>query len=189
MRHKFKTIVVLLPIAIILSAVSCQDSGSDEYYLEINNEELEREIIDFIEECKNISIKRDFTVSVHCKDLNDSIKRYTLLYEPQAVLSCYHFICKVGDRDVLFYMNAGQDNSWQSFFEQKEFAWLDMMKRNFPDEYDARKEERVFPIMLYHGPNRYLTFLNGKLINVTNMPGLTFFDRINIKVNGKDMRL
>lgn len=108
MRKALKT-VVFLSVCLLLLAGCRHDARPEEYFLELDNKELEREIIAFTKEKEKESGNRNFMVNVGCKDINDSIKRYILFYSSQGWswrVSPFHFVCRVGGRDVMFTMVA-----------------------------------------------------------------------------------
>lgn len=106
MRKVLET-VVFLSVCLLLLAGCRHDARPEEYFLELDNKELEREIIAFTKEKEQESGNRNFMVNVGCKDINDSIKRYILFYNSQGWswrVSPFHFVCRVGGRDVMFTM-------------------------------------------------------------------------------------
>lgn len=186
MRKVFKT-VVFLSVCLLLLAGCRHDARPEEYFLELDNKELEREIIAFTKEKEKENGNRNFMVNVGCKDINDSIKRYILFYKSQGWswrVSPFHFVCRVGGRDVMFTMIAA--NSYPDMlFDMDEWAYMYYLRKYYPQEYEAQRTGREWYQTVYDGENCYLTFLNGKLIDKRISRGC-HVDKFKIKIGEKE---
>jgi len=169
----------ILSFALIF-LVSCNFVGrQNDEYLDLNNKDLEREIVNYYNFCDSISKNDQFVVHVTCMDINDSISKYVL----EGLVSAevlywfpYHFKCKVDSHDTYFTMKSGLvlNNKRNNLFTLKQSAIEQFMKIHFPDEYannyKKNKEEYIRlakknEILGVLQPRFYcLTFKNGKLI-------------------------
>ena len=107
-----RTFKILL---LILLFTSCKGNKNQEnYYLEINNKELTKQIIEYKHFIDSLSRGRSFVLTVYCFELNDSVNKYVITKVSSAFgLSdrSYHFKCKVADFEVFFIMVSGLVNS------------------------------------------------------------------------------
>lgn len=164
----------------LIFLVSCNFVGrQNDEYLDLNNKDLEREIINYYNFCDSICKNGQFVVHVTCIDINDSITKYVI----EGLVSAdvlywfpYHFKCKVDSHDTYFTMKAGLvlDNKRNNLFTLKQSAIEQFMKKHFPDEYTSNykknkekyirsaKDDEILGVLQ---PRFYcLTFKNEKLI-------------------------
>lgn len=90
----------------IMFSCSCKQENNS--YLEINNEALKREIIDYYTEIKLIETDSLLPVVVY-RQINDSISNYYITVEHNVSnLNNYpfHFIIKLDDMDVFFVIEG-----------------------------------------------------------------------------------
>lgn len=186
MKKELK-IVAFLSICLFFLSGCRHGTRPEECFLELNNKELEREITAFTEDKEKESGNRNFMVNVGCIDINDSIKRYILFYNSQGWVwrvSPFHFVCRVGGRDVLFTMVAA--NSYpEMLFDMDEWAYMYYLKKYYPQEYEAQRTGGTWSQSVYDGENYYLTFLNGKLIDKRISRGC-HVDKFKIKIGEKE---
>lgn len=163
----------------------------DNTYLEINNKELERQIIEYASYTDSTMNNSTYILNVYCFEVNDSTSRYVISsdIEPKSMKDIpYHFICKVGERDVFFTMLAGvvrKDWGKRNFFILKESAYVDFVEKYFPEKYKEylefeRKKLAGTPIPeklldFYEPEMCYLTFVYDKLVKKEMRSGLPWW--------------
>lgn len=143
---------------------------------------LEQQISDYIRTTELENKGRPFVIIVFCLNINDSTTRYVISSEinPEAVkMMPYHFVCKIGKRDVFFTMLAGivrKDWGKRNFFNLKEEAYLEFMKKYFPNDYKLLKEKKQKGYIILYEPDMcYLTFVYDKLVKKEMRRGLPWW--------------
>ena len=71
---------------------------------------LEDEIMAYTKIIESENKNESFVVNVYCTEINDSTNKYVIngIINPELIkMTPYHFICKIGERDVFFTMLAG----------------------------------------------------------------------------------
>ena len=170
-----KTFKILLFVLLFTSCNSNKNNKNHEnYYLEINNKELTKQIIEYKHFIDSLSQGRSFVLTVYCLEINDSVNKYVVSFISSAFgLSnhSYHFKCKVEDFDVLFIMVSGLVNSPDygktdlNFFKVKQPVILADIKKYFPEEYkDFIKYGNFPPPDMFEPEILHLTFVRDKLV-------------------------
>lgn len=163
--------------------MSCTtEKKQNDVYLEINNKELEQQIIEYTEYTDSTTIIHPYVLNVYCLEINDSTNRYIIQgdIDPSIFkMIPYHFICKVGGRDVFFTMLSGivkKDWGKRNFFNLKESAYVDFMKKYFPEDYKYYIENKEKKVQINYEPNLcYLTFVQDKLVKKEMRRGLPWW--------------
>jgi len=167
-----RTFKILL---LILLFTSCKSNKNNEnYYLEINNKELIKQIIEYKHFIESLNQANSFVLKIYCLELNDSVNKYVISKESSAfgfLNNSYNFKCKVEDFDVLFIMVSGLVNSPDygktnlNFFKVKQSIILEDIKKYFPEDYKYFMKNGNFPPPDMFEPEiLHLTFIRGKLV-------------------------
>nr|WP_320039405.1 hypothetical protein [uncultured Bacteroides sp.] len=177
MRNTIKIVVLFL----MLLTVSCTLNNQSNDYLELNNKVLEREIEGYAKYADSI-FKESHIINVYCLEVNDSTSRYVVdcVTNPEIIKKWpYHFVCKIGERDVFFTMLAGivkKDSGNKNFFNMDEKAYGGFIKRYFPGDYKYYKEGmQKAPCNINDIEMYYLTFVNHKLVKKELKRGLALW--------------
>ena len=167
-----RTFKILL---LILLFTSCKSNKNNEnYYLEINNKELIKQIIEYKHFIESLNQANSFVLKIYCLELNDSVNKYVISKESSAFgfsNNSYNFKCKVEDFDVLFIMVSGLVNSPDygktnlNFFKVKQSIILEDIKKYFPEDYKYFMKNGNFPPPDIFEPEiLHLTFIRDKLV-------------------------
>jgi len=175
-----RKIIVFL---VLLLFVSCtKEKQQNVTFLEINNNALNKQILDYIQMVKLHNKERPFIIRVFCLSINDSTTRYVISsdIEPDMIKKMpYHFVCKVGKQDVFFTMLAGivrKDWGKLNFFNLKNSEYKHFIKEHFPNDYElALKKRQKDHITLYEPEMCYLTFVYDKLVKKEMRRGLPWW--------------
>jgi hypothetical protein len=173
-----KTRKLLWVLTTLLLVACSKNKEKDETYLELNNKDLEREIIQYDMFIDSICSK-SYVIQVDCIEKDDSITRYVIgAIDGTHILEMfpYHFICKVNNKDVFFTMRSGlvYFGKKQNFFNLKSSEIERVMKKYFPDEYaehiknierEKKGEPTTVSLTFFEPEMYYLTFNQNKLIN------------------------
>ena len=170
-----RTFKILLLVLLFTSCNSNKNHENHEnYYLEINNKELTKQIIEYKHFIDSLCQGRSFVLTVYCCELNDSANKYVISKESSAFgfpINSYNFKCKVEDFDVLFIMVSGLVNSPDygktdlNFFKVKQPVILEDIKKYFPEEYKYFIKNGNFPPPDMFEPEiLHLTFVRDKLV-------------------------
>nr|WP_320039407.1 hypothetical protein [uncultured Bacteroides sp.] len=177
MRNTIKIVVLFL----MLLTVSCTMNNQSNDYLVLNNKVLEREIEGYAK-FVDPQINEPYVISVFCSEVNDSTSRYIINFitDPEDIqMWPYHFVCKIGERDVFFTMLAGIGKiGWKNnnFFYLKKEACDEFVKKYLPDDYKYyKKGTNKVPLVLYDTEMCYLTFVNDKLVKKELRRGLPWW--------------
>lgn len=165
---------IIFFILLLILCFSCKNGNQNsEHILEINNKELEQQIVNYIKVAQSENKGCPFIIRVYCLNINDSITRYVINseVEPENMkIEPYHFICKIGGRDVFFTMVAGLvKKEWgkKHFFYLRENAYTNFCKSYFPADYKLLVENKQKGYVILDEPEMYyLTFLYDKLIKL-----------------------
>lgn len=168
-------------IVVIFLVVSCTTQKKEnDVYLLLNNDELKHEIIRYAEFTDSIENNKQRIIRVYFSQINDSTEQFVITSDIDASLLediPYHFVCKIGEREVFFTAVAGlvrKDWGKRNFFNLKEKTYIEVMKRYFPKEHKEYLEqiERIkrgetYSVLVrnYDPVNCYLTFVYDKLVN------------------------
>lgn len=191
-------------LLIILALFSCCTSKSEhedaflDCTIEINNEDLIEAITeyqDYLYKDYKEHIERGDSIYVGIlpEALNDSICRY-YMYAVRGIkeipLSVPFILSRVNRHYVL--LSHASVSMWMKvrkerrFFKQSDAADIRYRKILFPEEFKEDQNGRWLD--LYEPENCYLTFLGDSLIDKTVKRGFPS-DKINIKLNGKEVNL
>ena len=191
-------------LLIILALFSCCTSKSEhedaflDCTIEINNEDLIEAITeyqDYLYKDYKEHIERGDSIYVGIlpEALNDSICRY-YMYAVRGIkeipLSVPFILSRVNRHYVL--LSHASVSMWikvrkeRRFFKQSDAADIRYRKILFPEEFKEDQNGRWLD--LYEPENCYLTFLGDSLIDKTVKRGFPS-DKINIKLNGKEVNL
>lgn len=177
MKNAIKIVVLLL----MVSAMSCTMNNQSNDYLELNNKVLEQEIEGYAK-FVDPQIDEPYVIRVFCFEVNDTTSRYVIHFitQPEDIQMCpYHFVCKIGERDVFFTMLAGVGKTgWKdnNFFYLKKEACDEFVKKYLPDDYKYyEKGTNKVPWVLYDTEMCYLTFVNDKLVKKELRRGLPWW--------------
>lgn len=149
---------------------SCSCKQENNSYLEINNEALKREIIDYYTEIKLIETDSLLPVVVY-RQINDSISNYYITVEHNVSnLNNYpfHFIIKLDDMDVFFVIEGMNTSTFggKNFFKIKKETISTIAQKHFPKDYEYFLKNNEFnSFVLWEGKIRRLTFLKDSLIS------------------------
>lgn len=165
---------VLINIAILaLIFSSCtKNSKKDCIYLEINNKQLEREIIEFTKIAKNPNKEDSIVVIVNYQHVNDSTMRFGITncfsydYEP------FHFVCEINGRDVYFKdcdLENRINNSKKEFFKLKKSTKDEITNKYYPSKlkettYVVGKDTIIKMPNFYTYQECTLTFIRDSLV-------------------------
>ncbi len=164
-----KIIITLLTLFLLLSCIQ-QEKGKMEI-LEINNSELKKEISSFIQRL-DTTLEYKYVMWADCNEINDSVFEY-LIYPNSTFgflnVDPFHFVCSVDKRPVFFAMKSLSRVGCESpFFKLKQEVVMDLIKREFPEEYNdlmkLKDNELYLPFVHKEYPETLiLVFTNGKL--------------------------
>lgn len=159
------------------------------YYLEINNQVLENEIIKYTLYTDSIVMHKPFIVCVFLSQINDSTKQFgitSIIDASSLKYTPYHFKCIIQGREVFFIAVSGLDEkSWpyQNLFNIKQSAYLEVMQKHFPKDYKKylddiermKRGESCTEIETFYDPVVCkLTFSNNKLVRKEMRSGLPY---------------
>lgn len=157
---------------VVFLFIACKQQEKEKSeFLEINNKELETEIDHFIQQL-DTTVKYKYVIWVECNEINDTVFEYSVY--PNTTFAFldvdpFHFICSVDKRPVFFAIKslsrAGCENP---YFRLKKEVVMDLIKQNFPEEYNELIRKKDNQLYLPNIPNEYpetlrLIFINGKL--------------------------
>jgi hypothetical protein len=149
-------------------------------FLEINNAELKKEISHFMQRL-DTTVEYKYVMWVKCNVIKDTISEYFIFPNPTfAFLDSepFHFVCSVDERPVFFEVRSLSSIDCETpVFKIKREALMDLIKREFPKEYNDLMQLKENEVYLPFIPNEYpetlvLIFINGKLSNKKNGRGL-----------------
>lgn len=173
---------LLYVISTLVICLSC-DRNNDERYMEIDNSELKNELAFYADSLDSIHKGEDYVIRVYCRDINDSIKRYTISDEVDYLgwNNCpYNFKCKVKDKDILFVMWNLNPKQLLSMF-----PIFKLNDKDFPKIYKkyGLKDYRN-PWLIYEPELIHLTFLREKLIGKYKSMGM-IGEHVPVRINNK----
>jgi len=161
---------IILVLLLMVTAMSCTMNNQSNDYLELNNKVLEQEIEGYAKYADSI-FQESHIINVCCLEVNYSTCQYVVdcVTDPEIIKKRpYHFVCKIGERDVFFTMLAGivkKDSGNKNFFNMDEKAYSGFIKRYFPGDYKYYKEgKQKVPSIINDIEMCYLTFVNLKLV-------------------------
>ena len=181
---------LLYVISTLVICLSC-DRNNVERYMEIDNSELKNELVFYVDSLDSIHKGEDYVIRVYCRDINDSIKRYTISDEVDYLgwNNCpYNFKCKVKDKDILFVMwnsNPKQSLSVFPIFKLNDKDFAKEANKYFPKIYKkyGLKDYRN-PWVIYEPELIHLTFLREKLIGKYKSMGM-IGEHVPVRINNK----
>lgn len=187
-----KTLILTLSASFL--CFSCNNKD-DDLYMEIANTDLKEELKFCVDSLNSIHQGQDYAIRVYCQNINDSIRRFTVSTEIDYDIwyHCpYHFKSKVGGKDILFVMLAGQETDRgfeKPFFTLDSTRYSNVVKKYFPKIYKKYGLQNYRnPEVIYEPPLIHLTFLNGKLIGKCHEMGMPS-DRVPVNIGGKTVYL
>lgn len=161
-----KAVYILLSLLLFASCGRVHDKYC---YHELSNKELEREILEYTRIRKNLYGNDKFIVKVMYQNINDSMTYYKISHDRTThgwTEQPFHFVCKVGGRDVLFTkMSDGDGYQRKEFFNVKKDLKVKLMRKYFKDEYRYYRKGWRYPKYVDRTYQYNLMFLNGKLID------------------------
>ena len=196
-----KEILLGLITLVLFSCCTSKSEHEDAFLdctIEINNEDLIEAITeyqDYLYKDYKEHIERGDSIYVGIlpEALNDSICRY-YMYAVRGIkeipLSVPFILSRVNRHYVL--LSHASVSMWMKvrkerrFFKQSDAADIRYRKILFPEEFKEDQNGRWLD--LYEPENCYLTFLGDSLIDKTVKRGFPS-DKINIKLNGKEVNL
>lgn len=178
MVKQFKIFVLLILITSCTSQKKTDvhiELTNTDAHMELTNKVLEREILEYSKYIDSITTTRPYILLVNISEVNDSTVQYHISCDIDGgivKMRPYHFICKVGNKNVFFTLGAKALNENSGFFKMKENAYADFLRKYFPHEYEtykklktAKKGEFVkVTIVCFEPETCFLTFVNGKLV-------------------------
>jgi len=184
--------IKLFYFLLLLLLCSCKSKHQqDDIFLEINNKELEKQIVEYKNQTDSLLGDKSYFLQVYCMEVNDSTNRYVItseISEKMLDVLPYHFVCKVDGQDVYFTMLAGIERvHWppHNFFKLKQSVYEQFMKKHFPENYKTYMDNKrkkaegieVYETMfdLYEPDMYYLTFVRDKLVKKESRSGLPWF--------------
>lgn len=182
-------------MSILLLCFSCKNENNKETdrYMEIDNQDLKRELAFYVDSLDSIHKGEDYVIRVYCRDINNTLKRYTISDEIDYDLwdRCpYNFKSKVHGKDILFVMwtvNPRQSLAMSPVFKLDDESFAKEAKKYFPKIYKkyGLKDFR-YPQVIYEPDLIYLTFLRNKLIGKCRSMGLPG-DHVPVNINKKNI--
>lgn len=174
-----KKILIILFTTFLLLACIQQEKGSIEL-MKINNEVLETEISRFFQRL-DTTVEYNYVMWVDCDEINDTVYEYYAY--PNSTFGFlevdpFHFVCTVDNRPVFFAVKGLSGVGCESqFFKLKQEVIMDLIKREFPEEYIELIKKKENELYLPNIPNEYpesliLIFTNGKLTGKKTGRGL-----------------
>lgn len=162
---------IFYTILVVFLFVACKQQKEKLEILEINNQELKIEISHFIQRM-DTTVKYKYITWVECNEINDTLFEYSVY--PNSTFAFldvnpFHFVCSVDNHPVFFAIKslskAGPENP---YFKLKKEVVMDLIKQNFPEEYNELIKKKDNQLYLPNIPNEYpetlkLIFTNGKL--------------------------
>ena len=163
----------IISLVAILFFFACKQQNNDKMeFLEINNIELKNEISHFIQRL-DTTVEYKYVLWVDCNEINDTVFEYSVYPNPTfgfLDVDPFHFVCSVDERLVFFAVKGlSKGGGGNSFFKLKREVMLDLVKREFPKEYNDLISLTENEVYLPFIPNEYpetliLIFIKGKLI-------------------------
>lgn len=161
-------------VAVVLTFLLCFSCGpkdNDERYMEIDNLDLKRELAFYVDSLDSVHKGVDYVIRVYCRDVNDTLKRYTIFDEIDYNLwkKCsYNYKSRVNGKDILFVMwtvDPNQSLNLLPVFKLDDESFVKDAERCFPKIYKkyGLKDYR-YPEIIYEPELIHLTFSKDKLI-------------------------
>jgi len=173
--EKIKKTVLL--IGTLMLALSCsynhnKNSNNLEkfIYLEINNDELKKQIISYNKMIESSASKDPYIISVLFKQINDSISKFYISEELNSfsLEDTPFFLIQVDTLDVFFTID-GMNNFFEyekSFFKMKEEIIIEVLKKYFKDDYDFYLRDKELHVSVLGSCEIWeLTFLRDSLMS------------------------
>ncbi|OQA87786.1 MAG: hypothetical protein BWY27_01015 [Bacteroidetes bacterium ADurb.Bin234] len=161
----------MLSISVLLFVFSsCTREQENNVCLEINNETLKKEIINYYNENKALESEPFIPIVIY-RQINDSISFYYISIEfDTSTLDCvpFHFMVKLDSIDVYFQIKGMNRSTFggRNFLNMKKNSINEIAKKHFPKEYKyILKNGESSTSVLWDGKIRKLTFLNDSLIS------------------------
>lgn len=179
-------------MSVLLLLFSCNnDNDKTERYMEIDNQDLKNELTFYVDSLDSIHKGEDYVIRVYCRDISNTLKRYTISDEIDYDLwdRCpYNFKSRVHGKDILFVMwtvDPGQPLAVSPVFKLDDRNLAKEAKKYFPKIYKkyGLKDSR-YPQAIYEPDLIYLTFLRNKLIGKYRSMGLPG-DHVPVNINKK----
>ena len=177
MRNK---IILILLIFLLLSCAKTKHA--DIVYTEIKNEELKKQICNYINYIDSIEPNKEKLIHVKFKKTNDSTIFFDIsnkIYEHDLKKYLnFNFICKINSRDILFEDNATRLKKYfDNYFTVDSLVRETIIKRNFPNEYKINDSDKNGIVIMYnYDPYHFhLIFVNGTLVKKEVSLGSMFF--------------
>jgi len=166
-----RTIIKIAMLVLIFS--SCTKKSKKDYiYLEINNKQLEREIIEFTKIAKSPDKEDSIVIIVNYQHVNDSTMRFGITncfdYESQP----FHFVCEINGRDVYFRdcdLENRINNMKKEFFKLKKSTMDEITMKYYPSKlkdttYIVGKDTFLIVPNFYTYQECALTFIRDSLV-------------------------
>lgn len=164
--------IIKIAIILLLFSSCINNSKRDYVYLEINNKQLEREIVEFTKIAKNPDKEDSVVLIVNYWHINDSTMKFQITncfnyeYEP------FHFVCKVNGRDVYFKdtnLENRINNTKKEFFKLKKSTKDEITKKYYPSKlkektYIVGKDTFLIVPNFYSYHECTLTFIRDSLV-------------------------